>query len=427
MASSALAGGRFALGVFLRAGAIGGLALAAFWALGQQFWATALVAAGLAALLAVDLVRSAQAADRMFAQFVDAIAADGLERPRAPPGLARFAAAVERALDRAAASRAALRQRIDFLDALADTVPAALLVADEAGRIVTANRAARLSLGAESGRLSGVAKLPPAVAARLLELGPGAREIVRLADNRAVLVQAASLTLPDRRLRLFAFQDVAGELAPVELKAWQDLVRVLSHELMNSLTPICSLSESLAAGVKDPVQAEAAQVIARRAAGLMDFVERYRRVADVPPPVKERLVVADLFARLEPLVRAMDPAADVAARAPPGLAVRADAALLEQALINLAKNAVEAVRGRPGARVRLLAEAEADHVVLTVADNGPGLIDAEVAFVPFYSTKPGGSGVGLTLARQIALAHGGGLEPVPAEGGGAAFRLRLPA
>jgi len=114
---------------------------------------------------------------------------------------------------------------------------------------------------------------------------------------------------------------------------------------------------------------------------------------------------------------------------PSDLMLVADSDLLEQAVINLLKNALDAVAERPDGRVRLICEAVDGGVAITVADNGRGLApaEAEAAFTPFFTTKTGGSGIGLSLARQIALAHGGGLEHAPAPGGGAAFRLLLPA
>jgi signal transduction histidine kinase len=206
--------------------------------------------------------------------------------------------------------------------------------------------------------------------------------------------------------------------------------------MMNSLTPICSLSETVRARLQAPDAdraelAEALDVIARRSAGLMHFVERYRRLTDLPAPEFVRLRAADLCARLDRLMAPMmvDAGVDYASVvSPPQLVFQADPELLEQALINLLKNALEAARGRPGAAVRLGVQLDDDRLALVVEDNGPGLPDddPEAVFVPFFSTKPGGSGVGLTLARQIALAHGGRLDAQSRDGGGAAFRLLLP-
>ena len=163
----------------------------------------------------------------------------------------------------------------------------------------------------------------------------------------------------------------------------------------------------------------------------MRFVERYRRLTDAPAAVKVRLPAADLAHRLDQLAAAMigaDPIVYASAVRPPRLRLNVDPDLLEQAAINLLKNAVEAVRGRPGPAVRLEIARSEDQIVLSVADNGPGLpvADPESAFVPFFTTKPDGSGIGLAVARQIALAHGGRLDYRAAPTGGAVFHMVLP-
>ncbi len=427
----------FGIGIALRAVLMGALAFGALWAGSTERWATALLLVVLALLVLADLVRSAGAADRMLAVFVEGLASEGSERPAPQPGLARVAVAMEAALARLGTVRADRQRRIDHLEALADNVAAALLVLDGDGKVVSTNRAARHGLGAEPGPLP--AALPaadPQTAQRLVTLAPGAREIMRLQDGRAMLVQTALFTAEARAFRLISLQSLSGDLDAVELKAWQDLVRVLAHEMMNSLTPVSSLSESLAArlrsGAADPAEvADTVETIARRSSGLMSFIERYRRLTDLPAAEPVRLKAADLVLGLDRLMSASMTEAGVDYRSvvePAALVLRADPDLIEQALINLLKNALEAVRARSSPAVRLAARAEEGQAVLIVEDNGPGLPagDPETAFVPFFTTKPGGQGVGLTLARQVALAHGGRLEHAPRPGGGAVFRLWLP-
>ena len=281
-----------------------------------------------------------------------------------------------------------------------------------------------------------MAALTPATAVRLRGLAAGAREIVRLADGRAMLAQGAGFSAQDRRLTLISLQGLSGELDVVELKAWQDLVRVLAHEMMNSLTPICSISEGLAGRLRAPgsdpaALAEDIEVIARRSAGLMHFVDRYRRLTDLPKAEPVKIRAANMAANLDRLMAGAIAAAGVdyaSSVRPKALTLSADPDLLEQALINLLKNAIEAVSGRPGAAVRLGVSLDEGQAALVVEDNGPGLPaeDPEAVFVPFYTTKPGGSGIGLTFARQIALAHGGRLEVKARPGGGTVFRLLLP-
>lgn len=439
MASKRLSGAvGFALGAGLRAIAVSVLAFAVIAATGRHLYATALILAGLLALVVIDLMRSTRAADRTLAQFIEGLTAEGYERPTTPVGLKDLGVAIKGALDRLATVRAERQQRTDFLEALADTVSAALLVVDDHGAVTAVNRAARAGLAAGMGPIAAIPALGADTAQRLLALPIGAREIVRLADQRAMLATVSGFTAAGGARRLVALQSLSGDLDAVEVKAWQDLVRVLAHEMMNSLTPICSLSESIAARLAEPHGAateaeiiEAAEVIARRSHGLMHFVERYRRLTDAPGAVKTRTSAADLVRRLDRLAAAMigeDQVAYSSAVQPSWLTVDADPDLLEQAAINLLKNAVDAVRGRPDARVRLTCTLEEDQVALTVADNGPGLPadDPERAFVPFFTTKSGGSGIGLTLARQIALGHGGRLEHRPAMPHGAVFQLILP-
>ncbi len=427
----------FALNASLRAVAISALAFAAIVAGERHLYATALVIVGVMALVGLDLTRSILSADRTLAQFVDGLTAEGYERPTTPMGLRSLGQAIHAALDRLAVTRAERQQRTDFLEALTDTVAAALLVVDERGMITAANRAAQSTLLTNRGPLEAAPGLGAETARRLLAMPLGAREIVRLADQRAVLAQVTGFVTGARSRRLIALQSVSGDLDAVELKAWQDLVRVLAHEMMNSLTPICSLSESIVqrlAGPHSPeCQAEvveAAEVIARRGHGLIHFVERYRRLTDGPAAIKVRTPATQLVKDLDRLALAMISDDEIAYSStvhPAWLTLDIDPDLLEQAMINLLKNAVDAVRGRSGAEVRLTCALEDEQISLTVTDNGPGLptADPEGVFVPFFTTKDGGSGIGLTLARQIALSHGGRLEHRPGRGG-ASFQLILP-
>lgn len=428
----------FALGVWARAVLIGVLAFVALILGERQLYATALIAGMVAALIGLDLARSASAADRLLAQFVDGLIAEGDDRPRGARGVGRLAGAIDRALDRLVQRRAESQQRADFVAALADNVLAALLVVDDAGQVVLANRAARRLLGEIDGPLDRIAGLPGESLRTLQGLAPGGRAIVRLADNRALLASMTGFAVPGGGpLRLVALQTLSGDLDAVVLKAWQDLARVLAHEMMNSLTPICSLSDSIAARLRSGSDvaagdiAEAVEVIARRGAGLMSFVERYRRLCDLPPAAGETIAAAPFVVGLDHLMAPLMLEAGVdyaSAVEPVALAFEADPELLEQAMINLLKNALEAVAGRADPTLRLVCRLDGAQVAISIDDNGPGLADddPEAAFTPFFSTKVGGSGVGLTLARQIALAHGGRLDYEPRAGGGARFTIFLP-
>ena len=228
---------------------------------------------------------------------------------------------------------------------------------------------------------------------------------------------------------LVVLADLRRVVREEERAAWQRIVRVLSHEINNSLAPIQSIATSLQAvlGKGDPSEwvddvRSGLTVVARRSEALSRFLAAYARLARLPPPTLAPVSVPALVQRVTALDRTP------AVRVVPGPAawVRGDADQLEQLLINLLKNAVEAA-GETGGGVTIRWEEAPGEVELVVSDEGPGLLDSRNLFVPFYTTKPEGSGIGLVLCRQIAEAHRGALTLRNAEGRrGCDARLRLP-
>jgi nitrogen fixation/metabolism regulation signal transduction histidine kinase len=229
---------------------------------------------------------------------------------------------------------------------------------------------------------------------------------------------------------LLVLTDLTRPLREEELQAWQRLVRVLGHELNNSLAPIKSIAGSLSAILdRDPLAEDwredmrhGLNIVGSRADSLQRFLGAYARLAKLPRPTLARVAV-------EPIVRraaALELRHNVAVQAGPEAFVTADADQIEQALINLLKNAVEA--GPPVTiSWSLVSVAGGRQLEIAVRDQGPGLSNTANLFVPFFTTKPGGSGIGLVLCRQIAEAHGGTLELRNAESGrGCVARLTLP-
>jgi signal transduction histidine kinase len=215
------------------------------------------------------------------------------------------------------------------------------------------------------------------------------------------------------------------------LMAWQQLVQVLTHEIMNSLTPISSLSQSALALLDEPDASDdlrlALDTIAQRAAGLQRFVADYRRLSQLPEPQLEPVDLGALFARLQVAVAPAWAVRGGAAQftlAHPSLRLQADAAQLEQALLNLIRNAEVATQEI--AEPRLWVEARMSRggrLRLSVRDNGPGVpagLEQQI-FLPFFSATPGGSGIGLTLTRQLVHGMGGRLRHARPLEGGAAF------
>ena len=229
---------------------------------------------------------------------------------------------------------------------------------------------------------------------------------------------------------LLVLTDLSRTLREEERIAWQRLVRVLGHELNNSLAPIKSVAGSLENLLRrDPLPADwhedarsGLNVIATRADSLSRFMEAYSRLARLPPPLKEEMDVNDVVNRAANLETRLP----VQRQGGPMMTIRADAGQVEQALINLLHNAAEASLATGGPVTIGWKEVE-EGVEIFVRDEGEGIMNPTNLFVPFFTTKPGGSGIGLALSRQIAEAHGGTLTLANRVGArGAEALLRLP-
>jgi len=254
-----------------------------------------------------------------------------------------------------------------------------------------------------------------------------------------VLLTAAALTTEEGRQQLVAWVPVENELEAETLSAWRELTHVLTHEIMNSLTPVVSLShsaqellETVHAVLPEDVNEDLSitfATIERRATSLHAFVDSYRTLSAMPEPRQETMLLQQVFGRLETLI-----GADWLARGgraefvvePDTLTLEVDPGQFEQAMINLLANAADATAGGSGPLVQVTARRHRDgRVQIDVWDNGPGIPDELAAqiFVPFFSTKERGSGVGLAVVRQLLHGNGGAVRYVKPVRGGAQFSV----
>lgn len=325
--------------------------------------------------------------------------------------------------------RLALVQRELLLDTMVQNTPVAMVLVDSSQRVVLGNLAARRMLG-EGKRLEGrgfddlLADADPAVREAFARGGDGMFTVGSDDDEDIYHLSRRHFRLNGRVHELVLLRQLTVELRRQEVQTWKKVIRVISHELNNSLAPIASLAHSgaelLRRGQHERLPSALA-TIEERARHLEGFIRDYARFAKLPAPrlapVEWQRFVAQLRTQVE-FVAQVQPADGIA---------RVDAAQLEQALINLLKNAHES--GTDPAEVRLSVRRIADGWRIEVLDRGSGMNEAVLAnaLLPFYSTKRHGTGLGLALAREIAEAHGGRIALLNREGGGLCVSMVLPA
>ncbi|HVF94457.1 MAG TPA: ATP-binding protein [Sphingomonas sp.] len=376
----------------------------------------------------------------MLARFVEALRhGDVASRfdARGGAGFAALAGALDGAMLRlqAQAQRAADDQR--FLEALIDDMPVALLTVAADSGVTLRNRAARRLFTTHGGiRPDDFAVYGATFATKLAGTSATGNELVILdlpgGPQRAIL-HVATLHRLGTPVRAVVVQPVQGTLDAVEMAAQTDLIRVLTHELLNSLTPVTSLALTAAAALEGmPPDHETAQLamttLSRRITSLHRFVQSYRSVANVPTVRLQEFAAAAFADELVRMVAIEWPQTRFATQVDAGVVLRADPDLLAQALINLLRNAAQATNAgsEPAAVTLRIASDAAGIVVISVADNGAGVPDAlhREIFLPFYTTRTDGTGIGLNLVRQIVIAHGWSIDVGRSDAGGAEFALR---
>jgi len=445
---------RFQVGIALRTVALALTIVAAACLIVQTRWYVTITLC-LATVLAqiAGLIRFATQSSREVARFLEAISFDdtslsfsGLVGDSAHSELGTAMAGV---MAKLRAVRSEREEQSRYLQTLIAHVPVALVSEDEGGRVQLLNMAARRLFGTALTEAGQFPRHGEEFAVGMESIRPGSSAILRMERPSGTLllkVAVAELALGGIRYRLISLQNIESEMSAQEMTAWQTVIRVMAHEVMNSLTPVSSLAATAHDLVGDVIQqlpaddprtialkdaSEALETVARRSQGLLHFVQNHRRLTKHLVTQKEAAPIQRIFARLRRLLTN-----DLAARdiqlttsvTPETLEITADIELLDQALINLLRNAIEALRDTAEGQIVLSAQRDPDgRVAIAVADNGPGIASdqREKIFVPFFTTKRQGSGVGLTLVRQIATAHGATVDVSETPGGGATLSLRF--
>ncbi len=335
-----------------------------------------------------------------------------------------------------------------FFKNIVQHVGIGILTFNKEGSIQIMNTAAKRLLRVDKvDKLDDLREVDVTLVESFLKLKTGGRELLRLKMGDETLylsLYAIELTLRGEVMKLISMSNIQSELEEKEMEAWQNLVRVLTHEIMNSVTPISSLAGMVEGELEDKLkksdlvlkkeEAEdmylSIQTIGKRSAGLIKFVKEFRNLTHVPKPKLIEVVVKDLLEEMAMLHKKelADHGVMISVETQSNdLVVQVDKTMIEQVLINLIKNAIQAFDNQLEKKIVLSAHTNEGHIIISVKDNGNG-IDADALeriFVPFFTTKKTGSGIGLSLSRQIMRQHGGQITVKSKLGEGTEFLLRF--
>jgi len=444
---------RFRVVCVLRVGVLVLLIAAAAWlfVLGRQYRLAVFVLAALAAYQTYALIRYVEKTNRELTRFFESIRYEDFSQSFRDDGqgaaFRELRTVLSELMDAFRRTRAEKEEHVQYLQTVVQHIGVGLLVLRPGGEVELINAAAKRLLRVPTLKtIESLRDRNPLLVETILRLPPREKEFVKVEDEKEPLTLALHATefkLHGNQFKLVSIHNIQRELEEKEMEAWQKLIRVITHEIMNSVTPISTLASTIGDLVSaespeagDPAGAErrkdiqdAAQAIEKRSRGLLHFVEAFRSLTLLPRPTIRIFALRELFDRVGRLMQAHMAGRSVRFTTeiePETLELDADAELIEQVLINLLLNALQALEGREGAAIGLRAFLnERGRILIQVRDNGPGIApeNLEKIFVPFFSTKATGSGIGLSLSRQIMRLHRGAIHVHSEPAGPTVFTL----
>lgn len=328
-------------------------------------------------------------------------------------------------------ARSEKEEHWQYLNTIVQQVRTGIISFDPEGEIQLINPIARKFIGLSNIKnINELITRNPKIHEALLEVESGKSILYKGGADMLLTLQATELRIRGGHVKLVTLQNIQTELQKQELEAWQNLTRVLRHEIMNSITPISSLTSTLREildydllkkeahyelkpeGAED--LREGLATIESRSKGLIKFIDAYREYTSVPQPKIKTILLKDLIEKVTQLLKPEIKKTNIhfeSSCESEYLTIQADAEMIEQVLINLVKNAMEAVEDNPQSHILLKGWYSDNAVLIEVIDNGPGIIPEAIerVFVPFFTTKKTGSGIGLALSRQIMQMHNGTL------------------
>ena len=338
-------------------------------------------------------------------------------------------------------ARAEKEANLQYLNTIVQHIGTGLITFDSTGQVNLINNAALRMLGIyRLHQLSELKDKHPRLYELLSNLDSGVRELYRTPNDQPLALQGAAIQMRGMWVRIVVLQNIQTELQQQEVESWQNLTRVLRHEIMNSMTPIVSLVGTMRLIVNEDIEKsttdqeavndlkEALQTLEKRSKGMMQFVNAYRDFTTLPKPVFANLNAGELLQEVIQLLQTDLTRSGVLWKLsvkPETLTIKADAGQIQQVLINLIKNASESFSQQTDRLITLSAYQNDNLAIIEVQDNGDGIEPEAIdnIFIPFYTTKKTGSGIGLSLSRQILQQHNGQLNVVSEVGKGTVFSL----
>lgn len=406
----------------------------------NQLWIGIVIICGIAVVaLTYRILSLADRSHKSFAQFIRNIAHNDFSTTTALQGdksTADLLDAQKLLIGKYKQLKADKSAQHEYLRMVIEHVDTALLCFDESGKMVIANRAAKEILQTNSLiNLSQVALVSGVLAQTLQTLKPGSSKLLKsviAGETTQLLLAAREFKLLGKYHKLVSMQNIQSAIDETEIASWQKLIKVLTHEIMNSMTPIVSLSSHLEKNLPEGENSDielGIRSIASRSQGLLKFVESYRSLSNLPAPAPSELRVAELLNDIQLLTtsqvseKSATLTVDVA---PSDLTLIADRHQIEQILLNLVANAADSIATCTVRQIQIRAYMDSrQRPTVQISDSGCGIPDTQLndIFTPFFTTKETGTGIGLSLSRQLARLNHASLDVQSEVGKGSAFSL----
>ncbi|SFR48681.1 Histidine kinase-, DNA gyrase B-, and HSP90-like ATPase [Robiginitalea myxolifaciens] len=445
-----MASRNFYIQLIFRVFGIAAAAILMAYSQGNQWWITFGISLAILFGLVLDLIRYINSTNRKIAYFFDAIRNEDftLRFPERVDieSFKELNQSLNRVNGLIQEVHIQLQIRENYYQEILRQARIGILTYNQKGHILFSNPTVeRLFNHSPLNHVRQLEQIDPKLYALFSSFEPFDRKLYQLTNEREqhqLALKSTPVVLKDEPLLLVVVQDIRYELDEKETESWIRLIRVLTHEIMNTIAPITSISESVLkyfqSGQENPAlfgeqrkldgSIRGLEVIQGQSANLMEFVESYRTLLNVPKPIRQLIPLSELFQKLQIMAEGSnDTNTPISWEiAPEDLEIYADEKLITQTMLNLIRNARQALGQQADRQIRVRGYFNgAGQKTIAVADNGPGIPEElkDEIFVPFFTTKEKGSGIGLSLSRQIMHLHGGELKLVSTPDSGTEFRL----